>query len=113
MTRLSPSKGATGIFLSDFSFLTFKPLPRISVAIIPNQTEWGYKAPKSSDGRLHPDAYWFAIILDIRARTPDDELWIRVSWFYARRHLEELVKVNPAIQALMMNPFVIFDYRFI
>src|SRR5262245_77079 len=80
----------------------------ISVAIMPPEPEWNYKPPRLEDGRLHPDVYWFACILDIRARDSDEELWIQVSWYYSKRSLEDLVKEKPHIHSFLQHPYDIF-----
>ena len=75
---------------------------------MPPEAEWNYKPPRLDDGRLHPDVYWFAFILDIRAHGPDEELWIQVAWCYSKRNLDDLVKEKPLIHSFLQHPYDIF-----
>ena len=68
---------------------------------MPPAEEWDQKLPKKEDGRLHPDVYWFANILDIRAKSPEDELWLSVEWYYSKKHLEDLAETDQGIKQLM------------
>jgi hypothetical protein len=72
---------------------------------MPPTDEWDYKPPKSENGGLHPDAYWFAVILDIRAREANEELWIEVSWYYSKRNLEVLARQTHGIRPLLSHPY--------
>jgi hypothetical protein len=84
-----------------------------SIAVLPPSEEWDQKLPRTNDGHLHPDVYWFASIVDIRAKSPNDELWLSVEWYYAMPHLEQLAKLDSkARQLLLKNSQVLFLSQF-
>jgi hypothetical protein len=74
---------------------------------MPPKSEWNSRPPRSADGRLHPDVYWYGVILDMRAPGPKKELWLKVSWYYSKGDLEALAQGRPDIRHLLRHPYVI------
>jgi hypothetical protein len=60
------------------------------VAIMPHKAYWDHAPPKTEEGFLHPDVYWFATILDLRADEDQAEMWAKVAWFYSKKHFADL-----------------------
>jgi hypothetical protein len=85
-------------YISDFVFTT-------RVAVIPPDEDWDALPPRSQDGFLHPDCYWYGIIEDLRGRVEGDEtvLWVEVSWFYTKENLEGGWLNKAQLKALKRN----------
>jgi hypothetical protein len=64
----------------------------LSVVVIPPPENWGYSNPRTQNGQLHPDSYWYARIIDLRGKKVkqegETELWVKVSWFYTQDQLK-------------------------
>jgi len=61
-----------------------------SVFVIPPPENWGSSSPRSQNGQLHPDSYWYAKIIDLRGKMVkgEMELWAKVAWFYTQDQLK-------------------------
>jgi len=70
---------------------------------MPPSDNWNQKLPRTNDGYLHPDTYWLARIVDIRAKSSEDELWLSVEWYYSKLHLESLAKGDQGARQLILK----------